>query len=197
MEVHEDLQNVPDELELSHFDYLFHGNLQKARTPITTTFFSIQNLEYLRTQIAYFVGKELNRENIRIVFTNHFFAWLADIIDGTPNRPDISTVVLQLNKFVIDHEISSSLSWNYGLGLMRYEIKGSGGEVRLNNGTGTSTFYKAKRTVATTLALAQLGLGYEINDKLSLDFEFFLTGILSERLSYHSYLALNYSFGGM
>jgi hypothetical protein len=105
MEVYDDLQNVTDNISLADMDYLFHGQLQRARTPITTSFFSIDNLQYLSDMIAQETGKRLNRTNIIILPNNQYFLYLAELADGTANREDIYNTICLMDKQVIDHEV--------------------------------------------------------------------------------------------
>jgi hypothetical protein len=105
MEVYDDLQNVPDNISLADMDYLFHGQLQRVRTPITTAFFSLKNLIYLNDSIALETGQRLNRENIQILPNSQYFQYLTDLADATPNRVDIYNTICLMDKEVIDHEV--------------------------------------------------------------------------------------------
>lgn len=105
MEVHKDLQNVPDSVSLADMDYMFHGQLQRARTPVTTAFFSLQNLEQLNQRIGWEVGQKLNRPKILIVPTVEFFTYVTDLLDSTANRPNVNQTVCSANQQVVDHEV--------------------------------------------------------------------------------------------
>lgn len=55
---------------------------------------------------------------------------------------------------------TSNLDYHFGLGFIAYQIKGSGGNVNLSNGTGVSTFGTPSDTSSSSQLYYDLGLGY-------------------------------------
>lgn len=104
MEVHCDLQNVPDNTPLSDYDRIYHDQDQNPRTPITTAFFSLNNLTWLNDQIGIQTGNMLNRK-VKVLPDNQFFIYLETTLRGVANLPNVDQVVCQLNNMVLDHEV--------------------------------------------------------------------------------------------
>ena len=91
--------------------------------------------------------------------------------------------------------MSPDWKWLAGLGISLYQVKGNGGTVVLNNGTGTSTFNLPERTSLSKNFLIETGATYDISPGHRLDTELHFGGIMSKRLTYHFMLSYNYAFG--
>lgn len=104
MEVYEDLQNVADDEPLVGYDYLFHVQDRNARTPVTTLFFSEQNLTQLNWRIGEETGRLLNRK-VQVVPNNGFFTYLEETLREAPNTYDPTRAVCNLNEMITKHEV--------------------------------------------------------------------------------------------
>lgn len=104
MEVYEDLQNVADDTPLGAYDYLYHIQDRNVRTPVTTLFFSEQNLAQLNWRIGQETGKMLNR-NVKAIPNNGFFTYLENMLREAPNAYDPARAVCNLNEMILKHEV--------------------------------------------------------------------------------------------
>lgn len=59
-------------------------------------------------------------------------------------------------------QFASSFDYHFGLGFIAYQIKGSGGTVLLNNGSGTTTFGTPSDATSSSQLYYDVGLGYTI-----------------------------------
>ena len=76
----------------------------------------------------------------------------ADADDGVSKY--LSTLALSIGRNFAKTDIS------IGPGVMLYRIAGNGGQVELDNGDSTATFYHPGRSVTSRLLLLQTGLGW-------------------------------------
>jgi hypothetical protein len=84
--------------------------------------------------------------------------------------------------------VTAWLDLKFGLGIFRYEIKGKGGTIELNNGTGTATAYKPDRTVTSNTMYLVLGSGFPMTG-WDLNLDLIIPGAMDEdRRTYNLYL---------
>lgn len=103
MEVHNDLGSPP-EPGIDQYDFLFHEQDRNVRTPVTTAFFSFENLRYVLHAIGLETGRRLNR-CVQVLANNEFFIYLEQLLRGAVNLVDVALAVRLLNQQVIAHEV--------------------------------------------------------------------------------------------
>ncbi len=81
-----------------------------------------------------------------------------------------------------------------GPGWLLQIMSGKGGTTDLNNGTSTQTFYRPSTTVVSGLIYIDAGFGMVIVDKLRLDADLWITGLLSGRRAVSFFAALSWGF---
>lgn len=117
-----------------------------------------------------------------------YFSHLTTMVDAkeTPEKGAKKNILFLNLPFVAN--ATSWLDVKWGLGVFRYEIKGKGGTVTLNNGNGTATFYRPSDTRVSYNTYVLLGASFPFTDWY-LDFDLMISGAASSvRRSYSSYL---------
>ena len=122
--------------------------------------------------------------------------------------PSISTDMLMPNKNEDDktsqyyialgldsYSRASFANYYYGGGILLYTVEGDGGSEELNNGSSTSTFYYPSSKSESKLLFLNAGLDFPLSIVTDLTFntELFITGLASDRRSYH--LSFNFLYG--
>lgn len=92
----------------------------------------------------------------------------------------------------LGYKLRSNLILRYGLGLFRTSIGSDGGAVTLQNGSGTSTFYKPGDSVTTYNTTWNLGIENSLNNNYSLRFQFYMFEPLSSKRDLSYSLSLGY-----
>jgi hypothetical protein len=100
-----ELQDNPDDMALTDMDYTFHDRLRRTRTPVTTAFFSLDNLIYISNRVSHEVGQRLSLHHIIIQPTVDYFQYLADFADSCANRTDVYQTICAMDAQVVDHEV--------------------------------------------------------------------------------------------
>jgi hypothetical protein len=96
---------MPD-MELVNMDYMFHTQLRRIRTPVTTAFFTLDNLVYISTRVSQEVRQKLRtHNNIIIVPTIEYFQYLVDVVESVTNRMDVYHTICVVDQQVVDHEV--------------------------------------------------------------------------------------------
>ncbi len=89
-----------------------------------------------------------------------------------------------------------NFSFSSSLGIQFLRIWGDGGEVELNNGTGTQSFNVPSEARYARNTYFSLGFGYEFYSKISLNTEAFsLEPFASDKRSFSLFTSLQYRFG--
>lgn len=92
--------------------------------------------------------------------------------------------------------LATWLEGKLGVGIFQYEIKGKGGTIQLDNGTGTSEFYKPNKTRTSRSTYIIIGAGFPMTG-WHLDLDFIINGALSEeRRSYNMSINFVYPLSG-
>ena len=86
--------------------------------------------------------------------------------------------------------------WNTSVGYLQTKSKGNGGSVTLNNGTGSSTFYRPSNTVTSQVINLETGLKYYFSGGWFASGDLFFNSLLGERRNMSLFITLGYSFGG-
>ncbi len=79
-----------------------------------------------------------------------------------------------------------------GIGFFGIVSKGRGGTQVLNNGGGTTTFYRPSDTSHTKLLMLELGLTHQISREFSYSVEALVNGLFGDRRNLNIYMSLNY-----
>ncbi|MGK0367190.1 MAG: hypothetical protein ACI9QD_000324 [Thermoproteota archaeon] len=125
-------------------------------------------------------------------FFGHFFTPEFGYVmhRNTYDDVDKSTMFL-LGNFAIKY--SATLLLRYGLGLFMEKQSGSGGGIVLNNGAGTSTFYKPESSVTTYINTLNLGVEYFVTPRNSFRFDLGLMSFMEHQFKFKNYI-LTYNF---
>jgi hypothetical protein len=103
MEVYQNEQSTSDDVPLAHYDYMYHIQDSNVRTPLTSAFFSEQNLQLLVAEIARRTGALLNR-NVIVMPNGDFFWYLEQTVRDVANFADVDCALNALNEKVCAHE---------------------------------------------------------------------------------------------
>lgn len=88
---------------------------------------------------------------------------------------------------------TDGLEWTAGFGLLKITQQGNGGSKQLQNGTGTSTFYRPGYATESQMLTFETGIGTSITPEWSGRFEFLFTDVFSKRLAASALLSFSYS----
>jgi hypothetical protein len=92
----------------------------------------------------------------------------------------------------LGYKLSPRFILRYGLGLFRTSISSDGGAVTLQNGSGTSTFYKPSDSQKSYNTTWNLGIEGSINRNYSARFQFYMFEPLSSKRDLSYSLSLGY-----
>ncbi|WP_127716104.1 hypothetical protein [Halobacteriovorax sp. HLS] len=123
---------------------------------------------------------------------NHLFLPEVGLVIHTAEKFDDyskSTIFLLLD---VGYKFTPALILRYGLGLFRTSISSDGGAVILNNGSGTSTFYKASDSSTSYNTTWNLGLEHSFNSNYSLKFQTYLFEPISSQRDISYSLSISY-----
>ena len=81
-----------------------------------------------------------------------------------------------------------------GLGILRTESRGQGGAVVLNNGSGTSTFYRPSDSQTINQIMVEAGIAYDFNPEWTMSFDFLVNSILNDKRTYNFFISLSYQW---
>jgi len=91
--------------------------------------------------------------------------------------------------------LRESVDGKLGLGILRYEVRGEGGTVNLQNGTGTSTFYQPSKTTSSVTTYLLFGLAFPFT-KWQLDWDLIVHAPAdNDRRSYSMAVYMTYPLG--
>lgn len=104
MEVYQNEQSTSDDVPIEYYDTLYHVTNGNARTPLTTAFFSAQNLSYVLQRIGFETGRMLNRQVV-VIANADFFTYVQDQVRGVGNLMDVNSALGSLNDLIVAHEV--------------------------------------------------------------------------------------------
>ena len=104
MELRQNLENAPSELNIQLWDQMFHDGERNARTPVTTAFFSIANLTWLLGATGMEVSRLLNR-TVVIEPTESMYTVCSQKLKYARNVVDVTAVVNAINKEIMVKEV--------------------------------------------------------------------------------------------
>lgn len=117
---------------------------------------------------------------------SHFFLPELGYIHHT-DRADNTSVSTLFLLYNFGFHFAGPVMVRYGLGTFITRISGDGGEVRLGDGEGTSTFYTPDESVRTYYSTANLGLEYRFSSDWAGRFEGHVMGPMSSEKRKFSY----------
>jgi hypothetical protein len=92
------------EIPLSSYDYLYHEQGRNPRTPITTLFFSLDNLVLLQRQIEAETSQQL-QEEIQMASDGALFGYLEELLQSARNYQAVTSAVQDLNLIASSHQV--------------------------------------------------------------------------------------------
>ncbi len=90
---------------------------------------------------------------------------------------------------------SRQFLWNTGLSLLRTESKGQGGQVVVNNGSGTAVFYRPSDTSTSLLINLETGVNYQFSGGWFSSADLLFNGLLGDKRNVSLFLSIGYSWG--
>ena len=114
-------------------------------------------------------------ESLTLIPTVGFTLVGSGNIDGSSTNRYISLVV------PVSFPLFGSLEFRSGVGLMLYQISGSGGSTTLSNGTGTLEFTLPGQSRTSTFLILDVGVGFPLFGDFRFDINTYVTGFLTTR----------------
>ena len=96
------------------------------------------------------------------------------------------------------HRFYNDWMFRIGLGILQTTSRGNGGAIILNNGTGTSTFYRPSNTQTVNQLNIETGISYDFTRNFAMNVDFLINGIMREKRNFSLYINFTYywSLGG-
>lgn len=112
--------------------------------------------------------------------------------DGA-GQTSVMRVALNFSKNLGDFSTDSAWSWNFGLGALFYKVEGEGGTVLISDG---NTFARPGRTETSKFLTLDLGLSWNIFEKVQLSTEALVAGPFSGRRTFNFLVSLKFKIWG-
>mgnify|MGYP001024457240 CR=1 FL=1 len=110
------MENADSRVDINNFDHMYHYMLRYPRTQLTSSFFKVDNIEYIIQRIEEQLFQKLNK-HISVIATEQFFDNCANIIHNQTDYVHISGVLDNANNRIIKEE-----SKTHYLSLRRREL---------------------------------------------------------------------------
>lgn len=100
----QNFENAPAYRAYDDFDRLYHEMEKNPRTPVTTAFFALANLNFIESELNRRLSEEFGFL-VKIESTSQYYSYLVQMLQATKFTPNVQQVINHLDREVIEHEM--------------------------------------------------------------------------------------------